>query len=57
MADKKTTTKTITRATDDSYEVRAFSEKYDLAPDEAALIIRRQGASRAKLDAYMATRR
>ena len=57
MADKKPMTKTIARATDDSYEVRAFCEKYDLAPDEAALIIRRQGSSRTKLDAYMATRR
>ena len=55
MADNKT--KTTTRAADQNYEVRAFSEKYDLAPDEAALIIRRQGSSRAKLDAYMATRR
>jgi hypothetical protein len=57
MADNKTKTKIVTRSVGDSYEVRAFSEKYDLAPDEAALIIRRQGSSRAKLDAYMASRR
>jgi hypothetical protein len=38
------------------YEIRAFAEKYDLDMAEAATIIRRVGASRRRLDSYMAQR-
>ena len=41
---------------DQDYEVRSFAEKYDLDMAEAATIIKRVGASRRKLDSYMAQR-
>jgi hypothetical protein len=38
------------------YETREFAAKFGLAQDEAALIIKRYGPSRAKLEAHMASR-
>jgi hypothetical protein len=38
------------------YEVQSFAEKYDLDLAEAAVIIKRVGPSRRKLDSYMAQR-
>lgn len=43
-------------ASTQSYEVREFVAKYGIPSAEAALIIKRYGPSRSKLDAHMAKR-
>jgi hypothetical protein len=60
MAENKPKTKDDLRlasSSEESYEVTAFAKKYGLPESEAALIIKRKGSSKKKLDAYMASRK
>lgn len=43
-------------ASEQTYEVADFSQKFGVSPGEAKTIIKRYGPSRKKLDAYMAAR-
>jgi hypothetical protein len=47
----------LASSSEEAYEVGAFAEKYGLPESEAALIIKRKGSSKKKLDAYMASRK
>jgi hypothetical protein len=58
MADDKSKIKEDRKlvASAETYEVAAFAKKYGISPSEAAVIIKRYGPSRKKLDAHMASR-
>jgi hypothetical protein len=47
----------LASSSEESYQVAAFAKKYGLPESEAALIIKRKGSSKKKLDAYMASRK
>lgn len=47
----------LASSSEESYQVAAFAKKYGLPENEAALIIKRKGSSKKKLDAYMASRK
>lgn len=47
----------LASSSEEAYEVTAFAKKYGLPESEAALIIKRKGSSKKKLDAYMASRK
>jgi hypothetical protein len=47
----------LASSSEESYQVEAFAKKYGLPQSEAALIIKRKGSSKKKLDAYMASRK
>ena len=58
MPDDKSKTKQDGKlaASEERYEAAAFAKKYGIPASEAALIIKRYGPSRKKLDAYMASK-
>ena len=58
MADDKSKTKEDRKlvAGEEPYEAADFAKKYGIPPAEAALIIKRYGPSRKRLDAHMASR-
>jgi hypothetical protein len=47
----------LASSSEESYQVAEFAEKYGLPESEAALILKRKGSSKKKLDAYMASRK
>jgi hypothetical protein len=60
MAENNSTAKDglwLASSSEESYQVAAFAKKYGLPESEAALIIKRKGSSKKKLDAYMASRK